>query len=186
MERSITETKSSRELEYRAYVAVKKAEMVSHGTGSVLQDVVVTYTNTGRTPAMNCTMFGTMEYSPIPIDDVPLPSPEDSVISRMVVAPMGEFTLVTGSLKAPQLDSAQKLGRTPAEGLAPRSPAQTRNFESHENQLSGYFYTRGVIEYDDIFGKHHSTRFCFFNPPGTSDWYGCAHGNTFDDSVARQ
>jgi hypothetical protein len=34
-----------------------------------------------------------------------------------------------------------------------------------------YIYVHGIVEYDDIFGKHHWTRYCYYFDPKTEAWY---------------
>jgi len=35
------------------------------------------------------------------------------------------------------------------------------------------FYVYGLIEYDDVFGRHHETKFCYVNTPGAREWANC-------------
>lgn len=178
------ETRNTRELEFRAYVSVKGIDIQRKPNSPGFGQFVIGYINSGRTPAMNVTVLinTNMRENPIP-DDVGFATP-DSQPSKTVLAPLVDVTTAVGAFPineplpnlGTQMPSPQ--GGTEAQASPAPPPIQTPiPFISQDRKE---YYVYGKIEYDDIFGNHHKTKFCLINTPFTTGFRSCSNYNTFD------
>jgi hypothetical protein len=74
---------------------------------------------------------------------------------------------------SPQPSSQQK---TPV--ASPTPTAQPAVAEPPSN--AKFWYVYGVVTYDDVFGDHHRTKFCYRAIPGTGVWFYCPTYNEAD------
>ncbi len=186
MEKALGETKRNRELEYRAYVGTKGIVCPVRADNPAWCDVIVISTNSGRTPGLS----GKFKYA---IEHRETPPPDDTILnqpdlpgSKIVFAPLTDTQTTIGLIGTRMADTLvsppsgptmerepkKKTPGAPAPVVPSLIPPQSLHFSS------GY-YVFGVIEYNDIFGKQHWTKFCYFNTPGTSGWINCP---TFNDA----
>jgi hypothetical protein len=192
MQTAIDESKRTRELEYRAYVAAKGVTFTARPDNPAYGEIRVVTTNSGRTPGI-----GKMKVN---FDQRANPLPEDTVInepdqvgSKIVFTPSVEYETavgVMGNKIADLLMEAQGNGSTtvkpqsksqPVPDKLSPAPAVPSLIPPNVRPANAYTgtYVYGIIEYRDIFEKQHWTKFCFFNAPGTNKWISCP---TFNDS----
>jgi hypothetical protein len=108
--------------------------------------------NTGRTPAVNFksqVWSGTNPPNASPPLTPPATFPSGS---QGILMPERTWNTTTTQLNDPEKSSFSKTG--------------------------SHFYVWGIFEYDDFFGAHHTTQFCFVNEPLTSaQFVPCPGGN---------
>lgn len=176
------ETRSTRELENRAYI-VAQGVTLAPLTIPDLNDVVVLCVNAGRTPGRNgniITMLERRQESP-PENTVINPregrsskilfGPGVAVNERAGFMPIPKQVEVPPTQTAPSPNGGQSPTPTPTPSPTP-SPAP----EEADKRL---WYLYGEITYEDIFGVAHRTKFCFQNQPHTASWAYCP---TFNDA----
>lgn len=180
------EYRNTRELENRAYVAVKEVVLEPDPKTPGLGTLKVKYINTGRTPGQNGQIVYDGEVRETAIPEDAGFSPADHPASKAMLAPMIEVENGIGIISlqpdpnatvspTTQTQTAPKHG-VPAPSLTPASvPDATPNPDSKRR-----YYAWGIITYQDIFGSVHHTKFCFFNRPGTQGWHFCETYNSID------
>lgn len=184
MDKALEETKRNRELEYRAYVVVKGAHLVAEPTNPAIGNLFITVINTGRTPGLNGKVVSEVEFQENPPPESTVINPPDQTPSKSVFAPQIEFLKLAGSLptdEARKIREAETQQRQAGSSESPKRASTTpRPIPSprvYRDNRKIFVY--GKVEYDDIFGKHHETKFCFVNSPGTPIWWHC---QTFNDA----
>jgi hypothetical protein len=151
---SLTESKKSREIENRAYVAVIEV-VVDKPIRSSGEQVTARLKamNTGRTPAIN---FKSQVWSGTnpPNANFPLAGPATLPPgSQGILMPERTWNTTTTT----QLTGQEKTAFSKA---------------------GSHLYVWGIFEYDDFFGAHHTTQFCFVNESFTSvEFVPCPGGN---------
>lgn len=187
MDKALLETRRNRELEYRAYVVVKSAQLISEPANPAIGNVFVTAVNTGRTPGLNGKVLTEMKFQENPPPESTVLNPPDQTPSRTIFAPQIEIVKAAGSLptdearkireaeaQALPTDDRPKRAAIPAPTVTPKSTPAPFVYQGNKK-----IYVYGILTYDDIFGNHRWTKFCFVNTPGTSLWWHC---QTFNDS----
>lgn len=161
----ISEDAEKRQL--RAYVT--PAISWTSISGSVL-DVKFTIVNFGQTPAKNCTISGDGAILPFP-----LPALYKFQIPPAPYAQKARIDPKTGAA-------------TPYEVPIKRTFNSVKFAEILSKDISHRFYYFGVLNYQDVFGKSHFTKFCSFltleftpeKHVGTYTWSDCDQHNEFD------
>jgi hypothetical protein len=178
MRDSISETKRSRELEYRAYVGVKSVYISPQFSNAAEGKAMIVYSNTGRTPAFNTTIRvdHSMRETPIP-EDTSFPA-ADIQLSKAIMMPLTDMFVDAGVI--PIMVVATGPVTTPAvPKIIQTEPFPSSSPTATNKMFKGQWYVYGVIEYDDIFGQHHRTKFCSYNVWGQSVFFPCPGYNTF-------
>lgn len=186
MSNALDETKINRKLEYRAYVGAKGVLLIPRQDNPAWASVVVIAVNTGRTPALNVRMLPGIEHRNSPLsEDVKYNSPEvpngKSVYLTGVDMSTPIAVIGTGALDnllaTPPKPAEAKGGKPPASATPP--PLPSVQAPDIQQSWSGWF-AYGMITYEDIFGGHHWTKFCYFNTPRTGNWSSCPTYNETD------
>ncbi|MGD1155048.1 MAG: hypothetical protein ABSA41_04400 [Terriglobia bacterium] len=186
------ETRTNRELEYRAYVGAKAAVLVPRTDNPAWAEVVIISTNTGRTPALN----GRMRYQ---IEKRQNPLPEDTKLNqpdvqggKTVYLSLVDMSTTIGLIGTTVADVLMTTQTNPTTQNAARPtkppkqaqivpPPATPSLTPPETLHSFVgWYAYGIIDYTDIFGRPHWTKFYFFNLPGTATWVSCPSFNDTD------
>ncbi len=149
-EKSLNATIEQFHLEQRAWVSIKSVMVTKPFSKTESAEMTVNFTNTGKTPALNCGVTKkAVSFSADKLQFMPVPKPFKSV-----VAPGSEDATFLNVPPVPEI----------ADAIA---------------QHSVTVYLGIVIEYDDIFGKHHSTKFCGFYPTMRPPFFfNCEHGGS--------
>jgi len=133
MQNTLKEMRISRELENRAWVGLKKIEVEQRPEGGVHLNGF--YVNSGNTPANVLIKFkGEMRKQPPP-NDIDL-GPYEAKGSNLALFPHVEYQSVIASL----------------EGLP---------ISNNPKSYTDAWYIYGRLEYEDIFGHPHVTKFCY-------------------------
>lgn len=156
----------------RAYVCVRDANVWSSrkgtfgatddaiGIGEGLRpvDIIVTVANSGTTPAFDLTGEMKIRDTRSPIGIVFEPAAADAKVGRQSVQTMPkDGTLIYAT-------------------FLPLSAAAIRSFRSQQRFLSA----TGLITYRDVFGKQHSTEFCYTYTPESDSLSPCSYHNRVD------
>jgi hypothetical protein len=178
MQASIEETKRNREIEYRAYVVVKGAGLISSQPNSPLGTVTITTFNSGRTPGVGKIRAVLRILKDSPPEDYPVEIGEPP--SRIVFAPLVDINTRVSALPTEPVSSPApehgKVKHSPVPAPpAPILPADLQPATPDRLEI----YVLGYIEYTDIFSKTHWTKFCVYNVPGSDKWTFCP---TFNDA----
>lgn len=171
MQKSLCEARSSRKLENRAYVIVKKT---AYGQSADVPDwgqFVLTHFNAGRTPAEGRIRSKLERRTESPPETTEVVLPESTLKSHIVFPP--EVDLFTPVATLPSDQWITKSGVT-AEDL--KSLITIAPDVKAGQPLKIYVY--GQIDYTDIFKDSHWTKFCFVNKPGSKDWSYCETYNS--------
>ena len=159
-EKALQSSENALKVTQRAWVGVTAAQLDAPFNPKELIGARATITNTGPSPALNMTATLAMVVKndyPLP-DDFEMPQPRFPVHSSTnlmsgVVAPMH---------LVPNAEIAATFRERPAKV---------------------HVYILGKIEYTDIFGDRHTTRYCYFRfedePPGT-EIHSCKTWNSMD------
>jgi hypothetical protein len=143
----------------RAWVTAKDAYHNEFKTGEQPQ-AVVAIINAGNTPARNLTIYGNIQWRdkpiPTPMIFLPLPSTGQEP-SFSVIAPNEGMNISFSDIPV-LTDDIIKLAR--------------------EQKI--HLYVWGKIDYDDIFGKHHKTEFCFVDRFYARVFATCSNNNTIE------
>lgn len=156
MRESLTEGVTTREVENRAYITAKEISLTGPVTSPEPIKVTVLIENIGKTPALN--VKNTLYVSVFRMD---LPKKEGEPIGTplppSVLPPNRPLTLeVVGRRLEPQ-----EVALLSEPGIK--------------------LYAWGAVEYDDFFGKHHRTEYCFASLSIDSTRFAsCLYGNTMD------
>jgi hypothetical protein len=157
MQEGLKETRVSRELENAAFVGTKGASFPDGGLHiGQWQRIHVTLINTGKTPAFNLRVTQGWGIGPL--------GPSDFVPPNAGLAPKGQSTVM------PNYDAL----------VAFTIPDVTQEDLNAINNFQRFIYVWGTIDYDDIFGKPHWTRFCLMHHPTTNVFDSCGHWNECD------
>jgi hypothetical protein len=153
---ALIESRKSGEIETRAYVAVIEVVLDRPVRDSGEQvTALVKSMNTGRTPAVNFKSQVWSGTSP-PTENSSLASPATTPGSQGILMPGRTWDIATTT----QLGGQDKIA-----------------FSNTGSRL----YCWGILEYDDFFGGHHTTRFCFVNESFTSvEFSPCPEGNSMN------
>jgi len=196
MQASIEETQKNRELEYRAYVGAKGALYVPRSDNPAYGNVILVSVNTGRTGVRELKIRKALEpRDSSPPDTTEVKDDGSGLTSKIAYLPNIEYrsymgvieTQLADILRAQQTLAAQGISTAPAptpqkksanEPMGNQGPVASLSVPPMPEFGKGY-YLYGVIEYKDIFSKLHSTRFCFFIPPKSSEFLACP---TFNDA----
>jgi hypothetical protein len=170
---SIDETKRNRELEYRAYVGMKSVKLVPRTNNPVIGDIIVAIANTGRTPAKITRVQAQLRDRESPIPDNPVYDTGDGFPSTAVLAPQVDIEISIAPIATSEADKVLAARNQQAN----KSQIALTNVPPPIIVTSKKFYAYGLIEYTDIFGKPHSTKFCVVNTPGTGSWVSCSNYN---------
>jgi hypothetical protein len=141
MQDQLDEMQRTRTLDERAWVAAR--QVVIKGTDFPNNTFIVVFKNTGKTPAISVSAFMNQSTitNVIPAKDQPA-SPINTLSSVQfsgLLAPDAEGTMAVNSLL---------FGFVNPEGEAIRIGIKP-------------YYIYGTVWYDDIFGKHHWSQFCY-------------------------
>lgn len=176
MNDALEETKRNRDLEYRAYVGVKGIDFRKLPDNPALGEVIVTYVNSGRTPALNSKVMQAISIRETPLpEDAGFESP-DTVQSVFVIAPAMEFPALVALI--PTSEAGKQPLTEEGQNSAKPTPTPVPTPPPVESRAKIYVY--GVITYEDIFKRPHRSKFCYFNTPGTRNWAICPTHNSFD------
>lgn len=135
MQDTLSEMRISRELENRAWVGVKNLNFRESPFGG--HDILASFVNSGNTPAIVRVAFVGEPREDSPPDNIKLQqAPHEG--SRIALFPHVEVTNRIYTLPP---------GHAPVT-LQPTNPDHA-------------WYLYGVLEYDDAFGRHHTTKFCY-------------------------
>lgn len=170
---SIDETRRNRELEYRAYVAMKSVKLVPRTNNPVIGDVIISIANTGRTPAKITKVQAQLKDRESPIPDNPVYDAGDGFPSIAVLAPQVDIEINVAPIATSEADKVLAASNQQAD----KSKSASTSVPLPIIVTSKKFYAYGLIEYTDIFGKPHSTKFCVVNTPGTGSWINCSNYN---------
>jgi len=152
---SNTTTRTALEVGERAYVGDKGIKISGKVAPSDQPTVVVDILNGGRTPALNLVSAVSMTYS---------------------LKPMKKFERAdtTGASRSTLLPGAD----TWSNGVTTKRLLLTEEAQALDNKTA-WLYVYGVIEYDDVFGKHWESTFCYFYvPKSPSVFSNCPYGNS--------
>jgi hypothetical protein len=146
----------TREIENRAYFGIKNAFLKIPPASGREINPTVEFVNAGRTPALNIKIDIGIGLLPRTVPEK-LPENVNHLPGRSVVLP----------------------GENLAQTILPPSLSD-QDFSMRIK--SGFLvYLWGTIEYDDFFGKHHTTEFCFFNDNmNNTNFVVCPSHNTFN------
>jgi hypothetical protein len=178
------ETRTTRELENRAYV-VAKGVTVTPATVPTANDVLVTIVNVGRTPGRNGYIVTQLERRVASPPEDTVINPKESPHSQILFGPQIEvreragfmgFAPLLGTTPPTESVSPSPPGKNPAITPSP-NPTPTPQMPDADERL---WYLYGHVAYDDIFGKPHTTKFCFENIPFTGTWSYCPTYNSAD------
>jgi hypothetical protein len=137
------EMQQTRILDERAWVAVREGVVGYTDESSHLTDFKFIFKNTGKTPAINVSVWFNQTVF---LDTIPK-------IDKRIIPP-----IPFGSLGSYQFSG---LLAPDAEGSISTSN-EPLGSSSVQNINSGMpYYIYGTIWYDDIFGKHHWSQFCY-------------------------
>jgi hypothetical protein len=184
------QARETREIENRAYVVVKTVGLRQQADNPNMSDIVITITNTGRTPGLNGVTRAQLLPSERPIpEDAGFP-PLDSTPSRTVLAPQIDSEMTLGPVlnkrgeeaiqRAAQESAAQAAQSEKTKGSSPAPITMPTPAPTASSGPTKFTYVYGYVTYDDVFGRAHQTRFCYFNIPGTLSWNGCPAFNSFN------
>jgi len=123
----------------RAYVSAEVERLPSIDGGSLL--VGVALTNYGATPALNCVMKASTGIHPHPLPDSFALPDQEWAKHGVVIFPKQAYPYATVT------------GAVVTDGL------RKELFDDTGAKKAVYAY--GAVAYDDIFGKRHSTEFCY-------------------------
>jgi hypothetical protein len=146
----------------RAYVSAKPiAPGLINFTPSMTAEVEISYSNSGLTPAIELTSRALLYFRPYPLPenveaDVP-PAKENGSVSTL-----HPRDTELGVLLKREVDPQMFIGN--AAGIVK-------------------FYALGRIDYKDINGSPHWTRFCYYfigTPPNLNHWQACSRNNDTD------
>ena len=160
----LSEMQKTRELDERAWVVpgITHAQLLIDTNSGEAGGVIfrVHFKNTGRTPAINVVpVIGEFsDITNIPMADV-YPNP---VYNSMLLAPDEDGITATRSDIKTSLERYQYI------------------------KNGGQYYLAGTIWYDDIFGKHHWTQYCFVVEPDLATFTSITNHNTCDDAQTNQ
>jgi hypothetical protein len=149
----------TREIENRAYLNVKRIEMSKELTIGERPVAVITFFNTGRTPAQNTKVIADIGGQP---PSAPEPDPRKVVLSRSAQS--------TGVI-SPEMDV-----QTPVDS----NTVLTDELIYQINQDQIRLYIWGVASYEDMFGQSHKAYFCGVLRPRTRVFNICSQGNFAD------
>ncbi|MFN0108589.1 MAG: hypothetical protein ACKVZH_07010 [Blastocatellia bacterium] len=174
------ETREARRLEYRAYIAVKGVALVPRPDDPQTSDLIVRYTNTGRTPGLNGIIKTNLESRETPLSDNPSYESRDVFRSKLVLSSQIDIqTMIASQTVDNTSNLAASFGK---QGSPVNSSLPTKQIPPDVPPVkvivqTKKYYVYGLIEYEDIFGQAHWTKFCYVNTPGTKDWINCAGYN---------
>ena len=132
MQGTLAEMRTSRELENRAWIGMKSMEFQNVPDGV---DLVASYENSGNTPAKVTVVYEARNLSEPPADDIPY-TPIAHSGSVLALFPKTQYSGLVAHFKGmPVIPD-------------PKTP-------------DDQFYIFGSLDYDDIFGHHHRTNFCY-------------------------
>jgi len=147
--------RSQIDLDERAWVTVDKVEALPGSTNIFL----ITIKNTGKTPAINTVLWRSIILTnKDAVFTCPL-NPTNMPPKFIILGPDSTSTGDTSSMPVSNADWRHVYYTNPTDHL----------------------YLYGIIKYDDIFGRHHWTRFCFDVVGGLTDFQGTPFGNSCDD-----
>jgi hypothetical protein len=193
MQTSIDETRHTRELEYRAYVGAKSVILQTRTDNPAWGDVYVLCINTGRTPGVEGKLRFNIEKRDTSLPENYSVNDAQRPGSKTIYLPNIEVAHVVGAIgtKVADVLASNPLDtQLPSNATGNKSKPKTQTSVSEPlivpnlnpppspNLTSGW-YVFGIIEYKDIFGKPHFTKFCFINTPGTASWSQCT---TYNDA----
>lgn len=181
------ETRNTRALENRAYIVARTVRLEAV-TFPDANDVLIVCVNAGRTPGRNGNIEAVLERRQASPPEDTVINPTEGKKSRILFGPGVEvnhrvafMNIVQPPGSAPPQLSAEPTNPDKAKGSAPSSnqspdPTPTPAARDNDKRL---WYLYGVVQYEDIFGNTHKTRFCFENVPFTPSWAYCP---TFNDA----
>lgn len=161
---SLQEAKLTREIENRAYVNIKSGSLVTALKAGEYPSVSLVVENGGHTPARRTAMRVFVESR-----DASAPEPDPLPGVRFDQLDPGRPYSIT--IVPPNITlNTTVVGTT----------AMTEELINAINQRKIRLYVWGVMEYDDVFGRHHKSQFCGAVHPGTVAFDNCAQGNDVD------
>ncbi len=138
----------SEKRQLRAYVGVEQVGVMGLEDNGPI-GVGFNFINHGQTPAQQFHLIGIVDLLPYPLPqgyvlaDAPTRPSQDGVIFPNATPPMTGWTWERDEIDAP----------TRKEIISPKPNRE--------------IYTHGVATYDDIFGAHRRTEFCFYLSPSS-------------------
>jgi hypothetical protein len=156
MQEGLKETRISREIENAAFVGVKDHLIESPPLHIGSNKIDIGLVNSGRTPAFNVTTIQDQSISPIgPVQFIPTLPVSVAMVPGTILSP----TVSTGVAFFVSLTEEQVTAIT-------------------ERKL--FLYVWGIVNYADIFGHKHWTRFCMVYHQGARRLNSANHGNESD------
>jgi hypothetical protein len=152
-------TEHSIEVSNRAWVGIKEATLTKELQAGERPSAIVMYVNKGNTPALRVKVRANMGFT-----------------DRQPSEPMANLPGVMEESVGVFLPESDKVG-TPVMS----TEAMPEDFLRQVNEGKKRLYVWGVIEYEDVFGNAHTTRYCLTQQPGAGrDLDVCPMNNTAD------
>jgi hypothetical protein len=143
----------------RAWVGVESAILKSPVSSKENPDITINLINAGKTPALNLHVIASSAVTNVEITDTP------TYLAN-------EARLPSTGVMMPGVKVSQRLHGTGEQN----KPTETEWQEAFNKGAKLKVW--GVIEYEDIFGQPHRTRFCFINQEIDSLTFdACTHHN---------
>jgi hypothetical protein len=189
MDASLKEIRQNRELEYRAYIGAKGAVFQQRPDNAAWGFVVLTSVNTGRTqPKGGAYIKREVRWLNEPPKDDAAVS-DVSAGSKLPYMPNIEYNTIMGQIPSHVADILAENAKATSPSAGPvKQPGPTPSptptviaslIPTEAPQFGPGWYLWGYIKYFDIFDKEHTTKFCFYNRPGTTGFAICP---SFNDS----
>lgn len=161
---SLQEAKLTREIENRAYVNIKSGSLVTALKAGERPSASIVIENAGHTPARHTVMRVMIESR-----DASAPEPEPMTAARL------------DGITTSQPQSITIVPPNNTLNMTVQSPTVlTEELINAVNQGRIRLYVWGIMEYDDVFGRHHKSQFCGAAKPGTIAFDNCGQGNDAD------
>lgn len=140
----------------RAWITVEESNITEFGEGKPIF-TRVKFVNSGKSPALKVFTFANLEIRDTPVPEPMPPLPTDGAGSRAVLGPQSTYTI------------ALKLDKQTTQTIQEIIAGQKK------------VYVWGIVEYDDIFGVRHRTKFCLVNSSWTKNFNACGNNNDVYD-----
>lgn len=176
------ESRRTREMEYRAYVGVKGVVLIKRPNDPQVSDLIVLYANTGRTPGLNGVIKTGWQPRESQLPDNVSYETDDVFHSKMALFPQLDMqTTINSQPSGDAPNPPPSASTTPAaEGSASTAVVKQQPLNVPPVKVivqTRKYYAYGRIDYEDVFGRPHTTKFCYVNTPGTREWIQCGNYN---------
>jgi hypothetical protein len=164
--RSIEEAQKTRELENRPYVTLNAISFNNTFNSTKPMTLSAHFYNSGKTPALNVQVYPVIGFSRVG-SEIEVENTVDSIKKNQSSFDRAGF--------------ASSRAILPSERGYDSVIEFTLRDKYKEAIVNGEnLHYQGIIEYDDVFGKHWSTEFCLYNAsPDTVDFEYCPRHNIF-------